>query len=200
MPRSRFDELTALAEEHDGLVTSEQAREAGFTDSVLVRLAQRGRLERTARGVYRLPHFPPGRLGQYRETVFWAKASGGPEAVALSHYTALNAYGISDANPDKIHLTVPRSARLRRQKPKAVVVHRADLPHADIHIHEGIPLTTISRTVQDLVQSGARMDLIRQAISDARREGFINEAESRQLRRKVDTHEQEISVRSKGRA
>ena len=161
-----------------------------------MRLAQRGRLERAARGVYRIPHFPPGRLGQYRETVFWAKASGGPEAVALSHYTALNAYGISDANPDKIHLTVPRNARLRRQKPKAVVVHRADLPQEDIHIHEGIPLTTISRTVQDLVQSGARMDLIRQAILDARREGFINDAESRQLRRTIDTHEQGLRLRS----
>jgi hypothetical protein len=32
MPRSRFDELVALADEHDGLLTAEQAREAGVTD------------------------------------------------------------------------------------------------------------------------------------------------------------------------
>ncbi len=188
MPRSRFDELVTIAEEHDGLVTAEQARESGFTDSVLARLAQRGRLERASRGVYRIPHFPQGRFSQYLEAVLWARANRGPEAVAISHLTALNIYGISDANPDLIHLTVPNSARLRRQQPKGVVVHRNSLMEDDIRIHEGIPVTSISRTVHDLLSSGARIDLIRQAISDARREGFIEESEARQLRRKVDSH------------
>ena len=41
MPRSRFDELAALAEDNDGLVTAELARAEGFTDSVLARLVQR---------------------------------------------------------------------------------------------------------------------------------------------------------------
>ena len=35
MPRSRFDELVALAEDQDGLLTADQARKAGFTNSVL---------------------------------------------------------------------------------------------------------------------------------------------------------------------
>jgi predicted transcriptional regulator of viral defense system len=188
VPRSRFDELVALAEENDGLVTADQARQAGFTDSVLARLVQRGRIERTARGVYRIPYLTPGRFSQYREAVLWAKANRGPQEVALSRATALVVYGISDANPHLIHLTVPRSARLRRQKPKGVVVHREDLAPGDISVQEGIPLTTIGKTVADLLSSGARMDLVRQAISDARREGFIRDTEARQLRRKVDAH------------
>ena len=69
MPRSRFDELVALAEEQDGLLTADQARQAGFTNSVLAPLVQRGRIERTARGVYRVPYIPPGRLSQHREAV-----------------------------------------------------------------------------------------------------------------------------------
>ena len=60
MPRTRMDELYAIAEEHDGLLTSKQARAQGIQDSVLVRLAQRGRLERMSRGVYRIAHFPAG--------------------------------------------------------------------------------------------------------------------------------------------
>ena len=88
MPRSRFDELLTIAEEHDGLVTAEQARQSGFTDSVLARLTQRGRLERTARGVYRIPHFPPSRFSHYLEAVLWAKANRGPDEVAISHLTA----------------------------------------------------------------------------------------------------------------
>jgi predicted transcriptional regulator of viral defense system len=183
VPQARYDELAALAEEHDGLFTSEEARQAGFSDSVLVRLAQRGRLERTARGVYRIPYVPLNRLSQYRESVLWAKAHRGPVNVALSHESALVAYGISDANPALIHLTVPSAARLRRSAPKAIVVHRADLKPEDITIVEGLPLTTIARTVADLLESGGRADLAKQAIADARREGFISNAEAQRLRR-----------------
>jgi len=118
VPRSRFDELISLAEENDGLVTADHARQAGFTDSVLARLVQRGRIERTSRGVYRVPYLAPGRFSQYREAVLWARANRGPEQVAISHTTALAAYEISDANPHTVHITVPKTARLRRQKPK----------------------------------------------------------------------------------
>ena len=186
MPRSRFAELVSLAEENDGLVTAGHAREAGFTDSVLARLVQRGRIERTSRGVYRVPYLTPGRFAQYREAVLWAMANRGPEQVAISHTTALSAYEISDANPHSIHITVPRAARLRRQKPKGIVVHRQNLMNGDITVHEGMPITTIAKTVADLLKSGERIDLIRQAISDARREGFIKEPEARQLRRRVE--------------
>src|SRR5580658_3717135 len=91
MPRSRLNELMLLAEENDGLVTADHARQAGFTDSVLARLVQRGRIERTSRGVYRVPYLTPGRFSQYREAVLWARANRGPERVAISHTTALAA-------------------------------------------------------------------------------------------------------------
>jgi predicted transcriptional regulator of viral defense system len=120
--------------------------------------------------------------------VLWAKANRGPSDVALSHATALVVYGISDANPQLIHLTVPRSARLRRQKPKGVVVHRQDLSPEEITVEEGIPLTTISRTVADLLHSNGRIDLVRQAISDARHAGLISDSQVRQLRRRVEEH------------
>jgi len=188
MPRSRFDELAALAQDNDGLVTAEQARAEGFTDSVLARLVQRKRIERIARGVYRIPYFSPGQFSQYREAVLWAKANRGPNPVALSHETALAVYGISDANPASIHLTVPGTARLRRRTPKGVVVHHSDLSPTDVSIQEGIPVTTIDRTISDLLQSGGRTDLLKQAVSDARREGYITEADAARLRRRIESH------------
>jgi hypothetical protein len=42
MPRSRFDELVALAEDNDGLVAADRARAEGFTDSVLARRGSAG--------------------------------------------------------------------------------------------------------------------------------------------------------------
>jgi predicted transcriptional regulator of viral defense system len=188
MPSSRFDELVTLDEENDGLVTAEHARSAGFTDSVLAKLVRRERTERVARGVYRVPYFPPGPFSHYREAVLWAKASRGPGTIALSHATALAVYRISDANPQSIHLTVPKSARLRREKPKSVIVHYDDLAAEDITVYEGLPLTTVGKTIADLLVSGGRIDLLRQAVSDTRREGYISKVEASQLRRRIERH------------
>ncbi len=180
-----MDELFALAEEHDGLLTSKDARAAGIQDSVLVRLAQRGRLERMTRGVYRIAHYPSDRLAQYREAVLWAKASQGPEDIALSHETALMLYGISDANPSRVNLTVPASARLRRKCPVWVAIHRGDLSLQDIGEHEGLPITTVSRSIMDVFLATHRTDVARQSVSNALREGLLNSAEASSLRKSI---------------
>lgn len=186
--RSRMDELVPLAEQNDGLVTAAQARALGITASVLARLTKRGKLERVARGVYRIPYFPIDPLSQYREAILWAHASHGPEQVALSHETALGLYGISDVNPASIHLTVPKSARLRRQKPTWIVIHRADLSPSDVTTHEGLPVTTVAKSVTDVMETTGRLGLARQAIKDARKEGYISAAELRRLSRQLSQH------------
>jgi predicted transcriptional regulator of viral defense system len=186
--RSRLDELLPLAEQNDGLVTATQARALGIADSVLARLTQRGKLERVARGVYRIPYFPEDRLSQYREAVLWVRASHGPKQVALSHGTALGVYGISDVNPSRVHLTVPKEARLRRRKPKWIVIHRGDLPPSDVTTHEGLPVTTVAKSVLDVVKATGRLGLARQAVKDARREGYINAAEGNRLTRQLNRH------------
>jgi predicted transcriptional regulator of viral defense system len=188
VPRTRFDELIALAEQHDGLLTAKQARDAGIADSVLARLTQRGRLERAARGVYRIPHFPSNRFSQYRQAVLWAKADDGPQDAALSHATALAIYGISDANPALVHITIPRNVRLRRVRPKWVEIHHADLLAGDVTVQEGLPVTTVGRTVQDMLASTGQVGLVQQAISDARREGYIDSAEARRLNRRTNSY------------
>jgi predicted transcriptional regulator of viral defense system len=186
--RSRLEELLPLAEQNDGLVTASQARGLGITDSVLARLTQRGKLERIARGVYRIPYFPVDRLSQYREAVLWARASHGPEQVALSHESALGIYGISDVNPSRVHLTVPKRARLRRHKPKWIVIHRDELRASDVTTHESLPVTTVARSVLDLMGVTGRVGVARQAIKDARREGYISAAELNRLTGQINRY------------
>lgn len=186
MPRTRMDELYALAEEHDGLLASKDARALGIRDSVLVRLAQRGRLTRMSRGVYRIAHFPADRLAQYREAILWAQASQGPERIALSHETALLIYGISDVNPSRVNLTVPMSARLRREHPEWIMIHRADLTPQEVGRHEGIPVTSVERSVMDVLSTTHRTDIARQAITDALREGLLTAAQASSLRKRVN--------------
>jgi predicted transcriptional regulator of viral defense system len=188
-----MDELFQMAEANDGLFTSKQARDKGIQDSVLVRLAQRGRLVRAARGVYRIAHYPPDRFAQYREAVLWAQASHGPERTALSHETALLVFGLSDVNPEKVHLTVPTRARLRREKPIWVVIHRADLAPHDLTEHEGIPVTSAERTITDILATNQRTELVRQAITDARREGYLNAEQEARLRRALNRRSHDLA-------
>lgn len=186
MPRSRMDELYALAEEHDGLLLSSEARALGIQDSVLVRLAQRGRLQRMNRGVYRIAHYPEDKLDLYREAILWARASQGPELIALSHETALLLYGISNVDPSHVNLSVPKSARLRRQQPEWITIHRADLGREDFKEHNGVPVTTVGRTVTDVLSLTRRADSARRAITVALRKGLIDAAEGRSLRKRVN--------------
>lgn len=186
MPRSRMHELLALAEENDGLVTASQARAIGIVDSVLARMTRRGKLNRVARGVYRIPYFPSDRLSQYREAILWARASHGPENLALSHETALAVYGISDVNPSRVHITVPKDARLRRRKPKWIVIHRGTLSPSDVTMHEGLPATTVAKSVLDVVDETGRLGLARQAIKDARTEGYISAVEADRITRQLN--------------
>jgi len=181
-----MDELFALAEEQDGLFTSKEARSLGIQDSVLVRLRQRGRLERMSRGVYRIAHYPADRFAQYREAILWAQASNGPDLIALSHETALLLYGISDVNPSRVNLTVPVSARMRRVHPKWIAIHRANLAKGEIHIHEGMPVTTVERSILDTLAANQRTEMARQAIADALREGLLNAAQASKLRKRVN--------------
>jgi predicted transcriptional regulator of viral defense system len=160
--RSRIDELLPFAEENEGFVTAAQARSLGIKDSVLVASHPTGgKLQRVARGVYRIPYFPSDRLGQYREAILWARAASGPKKIALSHETALAVYGISDANPPRVQITVPKSARLRRRRPKWVEIHRADLRASDIVNREGLPVTTIEKTISQVVEETGRVGLAR---------------------------------------
>jgi predicted transcriptional regulator of viral defense system len=198
--RSRLDELLPLAEQNDGLVTATQARALGIADSVLARLTQRAKLERVARGVYRIPYFPANRLSQYREAVLWVRASQGPERVALSHETALAVYGISDVNPSRTHISVPKDARLRRRKPKWIVIHRGDLPPSDVTTHEGLPVTTVAKTVLDVMEATGKIGLARQALRDARKEGYISAAELSRLTGQLNQHRRRAAATERATA
>jgi predicted transcriptional regulator of viral defense system len=151
-----------------------------------------------SRGVYRIAHFPADRFAQYREAVLWAQASQGPERVALSHETALLLYGISDVNPAHVNLTVPMSARLRREHPEWIVIHRADLTPQEISQHEGMPVTSVERSVMDVLSTTHRTDIARQAITDALRKGLLTAVQASGLRKRVSRSTHGLSLSTNG--
>lgn len=111
--------------------------------------------------------------------VLWPKGALG----VLSHETALSLMDLSDANPSRIHVTVPAKHRVRRREtPPAVALHRADLAEEEIGSIEGLPVTRATRTIRDCAKASLGPALLSQALADALAKGWLSEIESRKLR------------------
>lgn len=182
MPRNAYTQVYEVAADQFGYITAAQARSAGVNPMALVMMERRQTVERVSRGVYRLAQFPHDALAEYMEATLWPAGITG----VISHQSALALFGVSDANPARIHLTVPTGYRVRRQVPARMALHYADLPEADVTVHEGIAVTTLSRTLRDCRDASLGGALIQQALEDAERNGLVSRLEGAALRRELD--------------
>jgi hypothetical protein len=134
--------LASLAARQHGLVTTAQLLQAGFTNGAVTKRVTTGRLHRIHRGVYALGHARLSREGQWMAAVL---AAG--EGAVLSHLSAAVHWAIWRRRVTAIHVTAPRS---RGPKP-AIRIHRSrNLDPRDVTVRDGIPVTTVARTLVDL--------------------------------------------------
>ena len=134
--------LYTLAESQSGYFTTAQAAERGVTRQLLAYHCAEGNIDRAAHGIYRLRRYPAQPFEDLIVACLWV----GPDAV-VSHETALAVYGLGDAMPATIHVTVPR--RFRGRRPGARV-HHASLPASDRSTYNGVPITSVERTLIDV--------------------------------------------------
>jgi predicted transcriptional regulator of viral defense system len=171
MPGRNFKTLYEAAEDNYGFLTVEDARQAGIRPQRLAEMARRGSLRREGLGLYRLDPFPPHELDEYRKATLWPYGIEG----VLSHETALDLYELSDVNPAKIHVTLPKQYRLRRrQTPPAYRFHHEEIVAGEITRHEGLPIVTPAKAIRQCDAAHLRRDLLRQALEDAKQRGLIS--------------------------
>jgi predicted transcriptional regulator of viral defense system len=145
---SRDDEFFSLAASQAGYVTARQARNVGFSDDLIQYQLRSGKLLRQRRGLYRLRHYPSS---EHEEVMAaWLAV---PKSV-VSHETALVLHNLTDLIPSDIHLTVPRTKRHLPDIP-GVRIHTSSEPPIgeDIVTREGMRVTSIPRTIVDLIQA-----------------------------------------------
>ncbi|MGV3518799.1 type IV toxin-antitoxin system AbiEi family antitoxin domain-containing protein [Luteitalea sp.] len=177
--------LYEIAENQAGYFTAAQARAAGLHQVRLVQLAQQGAVERVSRGVYRVTRFPISQLGHYMEAVLWPQVRRADIVGVISHESALAIHELSDVSPARIHVTLPTAVRIRREVPKRLVIHYADLMAEDVETVEGVPVTTPVRSIRDAHTSHLGADLVGQAIADGRRSGKLPTAVAHRLQREL---------------
>ncbi len=174
--------LFEFAEAQHGYITAAQASAEGIDYRTLGMMARRGVVERLSRGVYRLSQYPPFRHGQYMEATLWPQDS---VHAVLSHESALEFHGLSDVSPNRIHITVPRSHRIRRAIPRHLAVHHEALSPHDVETLDAIRVTTPFRTIQNCIRVHLSTRLVQQAIEDGRRSGKLTQRQLVELKREL---------------
>jgi predicted transcriptional regulator of viral defense system len=181
MPTRRFAELAELAADQFGLVTLQDAERVGYEPGTLVKLAARGQLERISRGLYRVPFLAGGEMAAYMAATLWPQGVRG----VLTHETALDLWNVSDVNPAKIHVAVPRAHRPQRAAPSAYVIHREDLDPTEVSAIEGVPVVRLACAIRQCAAAHLGGDLLEQALRHGHARGLLSADEHYQLRREL---------------
>lgn len=157
--------LYQIAEQQGGYFSAAQARQAGFSRSLLAYHLGTGRFERIKPRIYRFVQFPASK----HEDLYVAWLQAGPQAV-ISHDSALALYDLSDLLPSQVHVTVPSTTSRRRT---GLRFHTKRLDPKDVNRYEGLPVTTVLRTLVDVATGGLANEQVLQAIHEALSRGLI---------------------------
>jgi hypothetical protein len=147
--------IAAVAGPQYGVISLTQLCALGLSKRAIQHRAAAGRLYRLHRGVYSIvpPHLLQ-REGRWMAAVL----ACGPGAV-LSHRSAGALHALRPYNGTKIDVTIP--GRVHRAQP-GITIHRSTtLTDTDTTDADGIPCTTIARTLFDLADITSRRGLER---------------------------------------
>ncbi len=150
-----------LARRQHGVLTRQDLVSLGFSSSAIRHRLATGRLHRVRHGVYAVGRRELTREGSWMATVL----ACGSDAV-LSHGSAAAFWGIG-SEWRMIEVSVRRRSWPRQDGVK--VRSRPSLPHHDVTIRRGIPVTIPARTILDQAAT---------PISDASLERLVNEADA----------------------
>jgi predicted transcriptional regulator of viral defense system len=136
--------LLELATPQHGVIALFQLRRLGLTDDAAQKRRATGRLHRIHRGVYSLV---PRELLK-REGLYMAAVLACGSGAVLSHRSAARLHGLQNYDYGRIDVTVPKRSQRTHS---GVAVHTSTtLTDADVTVVNGIPTTTIARTLFDV--------------------------------------------------
>jgi predicted transcriptional regulator of viral defense system len=168
-----WNQLFETAAAQDGLFTTRQAADAGYSPQLIAHHLRARRMLRIRRGVYRIVHFPAGDHEDLAAGWLWSQQEG-----VFSHQTALALHNLSDVLPSQLHLTLPLAWRSRRLRvPEGVVLHFGDLEERERVWVGPVPVTAPLRTLGDCAAAHLQPDLIRDAARSALARGLVSQSD-----------------------
>ncbi len=142
----RERELGALATRQHGVVARSQLQALGFGIRAIERHLWEGRLHPLHRNVYAVGHQRISRRGRW-----WAAVLAYGTEALLSHRSAAVLWGLARARAGPIDVTAPigRQGVNRRE---GIWIHRCKLDSEEQTTHDGIPVSTVARTLFDYAE------------------------------------------------
>ena len=178
--RESSRQLYEIAEQQQGYFTTKQAKAAGFAENTHPYHVSAGNWVREHRGIYRLSMFPATERPDLALWSLWSRNRNEHIDGSFSHQTALSLHELSDLNPARLHMTVPRTFRRNSSIPNILVLHHADLADADVQTGPGYRFTSPLRTLIDLIDEKAvEEDQLMHAIKQAIDRGLLSIAQIR---------------------
>ncbi len=166
-----------IALEQGGLFTADQAIQRGYDQKNHHYYVKTGQWEKVLRGIYRFKPIESD-LSEYWLWYLWSEGRNKKPQAVFSHETALMLYELSDINPAKIHITVPKKFRKGSEIPKILVIHKNDISETDTKSINGFKVTTVLKTLLDLIEERRISDeLIEQATKEALLKGYLSKAD-----------------------
>jgi predicted transcriptional regulator of viral defense system len=160
-----------------------------------------GNWVRVWRAVYRLANYPEQADSQYSLWGVWSCNRKGQVQGVYSHETALVLYGLTDLQPEKLHMTVPRGFRRHGRVPPVLRFHYGSVPSGECEERSGYKVTRPARTIRDIVMGGAvSPEFVRQAVHQALEQGYLALADHEALMAapRIGTRLREIMGQSRG--
>jgi hypothetical protein len=137
--------LAGLATRQHGVVARRQLLALGFGDEAIKVRLDAGRIAALHREVYAVGHRRIGRRG-----VWWAAVLAYGDGALLSHRSAAALWGLArDRTPIDVTAPAGRQGPGRRD---GIWIHRGRLWPEDRTTGDGIPVTTVARTLFDLAE------------------------------------------------
>ncbi len=174
--RNWSEELSSVASENDGYVTTDELVGRGVAASWISLLGRQGRLERVAQGLYRVPGWPTSRLTQYREAILWAKGRA-----VIAGEAALDVWELCDVNPRKIDLVVDLAYRPRKAGGNIYRVSRRVLDADAIDSCGGVRVLSPYEAIIDASKKGVASKLILRAIDVAQGRELVTKRQAARL-------------------
>ncbi|NHN56553.1 hypothetical protein G9U51_12260 [Calidifontibacter sp. DB0510] len=124
--------MLALLEAQGGAASRAELRSVGLTRGMLVREVRQGRLAIDGAAV-RAIGSPPGRLALMRRTL----ANAAPMAT-LDGMTALEFVGLEGFTDERVHVSIPKGARVHRRRPPVAVHELRWWSEDDVRLRDGL--------------------------------------------------------------
>lgn len=159
--------VAALADRQHGVVARRQLLAAGLSSGAVKERTASGLLVPVHRGVYALGGRP-----RSRSTHFMAAVLAAGDLAAISHISAAHLHGLLHGETARTHVTTPTRAG---QRPGLIVHHCGAWAEGERTEVDGIPCTSVARTLADLAATEPARRLER-ALEEAERRGLFDGA------------------------